>query len=190
MDSIKPDSLIRKVSGLLFFMEMRALRFGYGMGLKCPAGCGDCCRDDRPEDSVLSALPASRWAIDNDQVERLAKAALEYPEGPCVFYDHTMQKCCTIYRLRPLICRLFGFAGVRDKYGEVRFRHCRRMPPPVRDIKLTPPVFSDCSRQLEYIFPQLGSIRLPLNVAFYHAAQWLLLYRQYCHEIDYSHNKF
>lgn len=179
MDTIKPDQLIRKIMSILFHMEMKALRYGHGIGLKCLPVCGDCCRDDHPEDSVLSALPSAQWAIDNDKIDLLAKAALEDPDGQCAFYDHTLEKCCTIYPLRPLICRLFGFAGTRDKYGAVQFRPCRRMPPPKRNIKLIPPIYSDCARQLEYIFPQLGSIRLPLNAAFYQAVQWLLLYRQF-----------
>jgi len=34
---------------------------------------------------------------------------------------------CTVYETRPLVCRVFGFAGDRDKWGHLRFAPCRHM---------------------------------------------------------------
>lgn len=174
------QELCGEVLGVLEEAEAEAVRFGRAAMLACPSGCGDCCRDDRPEDSVLAALPAARWAVGQGMEEALAAAAGARPGGPCLFYDEALEGHCTIYRLRPLVCRLFGFAGWRDKHGLARFRPCRRMGSagaPV-DAALVP-VFGDFAARLEGIYPLLGYERCAINAAFHRAAQWLLLRRQY-----------
>jgi len=177
--AMDPDDLCRDVLAVLGEAEEAASRFGRLARLSCPEGCGDCCRDDRPEDSVLAALPAARRAIDEGLVEAVASAARDRPEGPCVFYDDAAAKHCTLYSHRPLVCRLFGFAGRRDKHGAVRFRPCRRVAHPGPFPEAEAPVFSDFAMRLEGIDPRLGRQRAPLNVAFHRAVQWLLLRSQY-----------
>jgi Fe-S-cluster containining protein len=176
---MQSEILCSSVLTLLAGAETAAIRFGRDSGLACPGGCGDCCSSQKPEDSVLSALPAARWAVESDFVEALEAAALERPEGPCVFFDADADKHCMIYPLRPLVCRLFGFAGRRDKHGLVQYRPCRRMKDPDGPGPATVPVFSDFSARIDGLYPPLGRERLPLNLAFFKAAQWLLLRSQY-----------
>jgi len=38
---------------------------------------------------------------------------------------HGQEGCCSVYKLRPLICRLFGFFTVKDKYGKYVFGSCK-----------------------------------------------------------------
>jgi Fe-S-cluster containining protein len=173
------DVLCSSALALLAGAEMAACRFGRESGRACPAGCGDCCLSHRPEDSVLSALPAARWAVENDLLEVLERAAQERPEGPCTFFDEDADKHCMIYPLRPLVCRLFGFAGRRDKHGIVQYRPCRRMTAPTGAGPAEAPVFSELSAQIDGLYPPLGRERLALNLAFFKAAQWLLLRSQY-----------
>jgi len=179
MEAIRADDLCGQVLTMFTIAEMQALRFSSHTGIACPPACSDCCRNDKPEDSVLSALPAGLWAVDCDMLDLLERAASERPLGPCVFYSQSPEKPCSIYPLRPLICRLFGFAGKRDKYGTVQYRPCSRMTKPLQPILRTPPVFSDHATRLEFLYPPLGNDRQPLNVAFHKAAQWILLRRQY-----------
>ncbi len=176
---MKTEDIYGQALALLISAEMHALGFSRHTGISCPPACGDCCHSDKPEDSVLSALPASLWAVDNGKLELLERYALEHPDKPCVFYDPALERPCSIYPLRPLICRLFGFAGRRDKYGMIQYLPCSRMlhKPRLRDA--TPPVFSDYSIRLANLYPPLGTDRRQLNAAFFKAAQWLLLRRQY-----------
>jgi len=158
---------------------MAALEFARATGLACPAGCGDCCVNDEPEDSVLAALPAARWAVANGLAERLSGAAQSAPYGPCVFYNAERAQHCTVYPLRPLLCRLFGFAGRRDKQGAAQYRPCRRMNAGAGAVSAAPPLFGEQASRLESIHPALGGRRLPMNLAFAEAAAWLLLRSQY-----------
>jgi Fe-S-cluster containining protein len=179
--SMTPEELCRHVLDVLEEAEAEALRFGRAASLACPVRCGDCCRDDRPEDSVLAALPAAYRAVEQGMAGSLAAAAAEEETAhPCVFYEEILPEHCTIYSLRPLVCRLFGFAGRRDKHGRAQFSPCRRMTPPAVPVDpAAVPVFSDFAARLEGLYPPLGSERRGLNAAFHRAAQWLLLRKQY-----------
>jgi Fe-S-cluster containining protein len=168
------DGLCQDVLGLLCEAEMEAFAFQRKAGVACPPGCGACCLDDHPEDSVLAALPAARWALVMGLDEHVQRAALERPEGPCVFYDMHGRGHCAVYPIRPLICRLFGFAAVRDKRGAPSYRPCRRMEG-TPACSVTPPVYADLAQRIEQRYPPLGSQHLPINQAFYQAAQWLAL---------------
>jgi Fe-S-cluster containining protein len=168
------DGLCQDVLGLLCEAEMDAFAFRRNTGVDCPPGCGACCSEDHPEDSVLAVLPAARWALGVGWEERLLEAARERPDGPCVFYDLYGRGHCAVYPLRPLICRLFGFAAVRDKHGHPSYRPCRRMEG-IPATSVTPPVYADLARRLEQRYPPLGTRHLPLNLALLEAAQWLSL---------------
>jgi len=173
------EQLCERVLAALQEAEAEARRFARSARLACPAGCGWCCVEGRPEDSLLSALPAAREAVRLGAFDRLAEAAERNALGPCVFYDPRGPGHCSLYAVRPLVCRLFGFAGQRDKRGRVRFRPCRRMRAPAGPCACTPPVFSDHAMRLEGIYPPLGQVRAPLNVAFYRAAEWLMLHQSF-----------
>ncbi|MFH1469126.1 MAG: YkgJ family cysteine cluster protein [Pseudomonadota bacterium] len=170
----RPDGLVQDVLGLLAEAEMQAFAFKRATGIDCPSGCGDCCRDHHPEDSVLAALPAARWALERGWEEQLVIAAREASDGPCVFYDGERGGHCAVYPLRPLICRLFGYAAGRDKHGQIAYRPCRRMVGTAHAGPL-PPVYVDLAQRLEQRHPPLGNRHLPLNQAFLEAAAWLSL---------------
>jgi Fe-S-cluster containining protein len=170
------DRLIHDVLGVLAEAEMQAFVFQRASGIACPPGCGECCCDHHPEDSVLAALPAVRWALAQGWEERVITAGREAPDGPCVFFDAKHGGHCAVYPLRPLICRLFGYAAVRDKHGAIAYRPCRGMTGSA-PVGIEPPVFMDLARRLEQRHPPLGDRHLPLNVAFLEAAAWLTLRR-------------
>lgn len=172
------DELVGEVLRVLRSAEAAMRRFAPSSGFTCPPGCGDCCRDDHPHDSVLAALPAARWAIDRGLYEALERYG-EAQGGPCVFYNPAADRHCDVYGLRPLVCRLFGFAGTRDKHGKVRYGPCRRMVPAPARGGACPPVFGDWAARLEGLEPSLGWVRLPLGAAFLHAARWLVQRRLY-----------
>ena len=163
---------------LLLFREAdrAARKFGRRAGIACPAGCGDCCRDDRPEASPLSLLPLALHVVRLNGAEELLERTENPPDRPCIFYTpDPLAGHCTVYPLRPLLCRLFGFAGRRDKHGNIEFRSCRRMAPPPAPCP-RPPLFSTWHMRLEVIYPPLAEI-LPLPQAMRRALLWVLLHQ-------------
>jgi uncharacterized protein len=99
-----------------------------GARLACPTGCGACCVRTPPHVSVADMAPIARAAIASGEAEAEAlhaRASATGP-GPCVlFAPGRLPGGCTVYELRPVICRLFAFAAVRDKRGALEIAVCR-----------------------------------------------------------------
>ena len=55
---------------------------------------------------------------ENDRIEM---------SGACPLYRREGDFHCTVYATRPLVCRVFGFSGDRDKWGRLRYAPCRFM---------------------------------------------------------------
>ena len=129
--------------------------FRSATGLACPRGCGWCCETGDPEMTVFEALPLARHILANPDL--LAKYVAYRHSGagkPCFFYDANADHHCTVYPIRSMICRMFGYAGGRDKHGQPRFAACPRMQ---NAVLISPPehvpVFQDLHYELLSIAP-------------------------------------
>jgi Fe-S-cluster containining protein len=95
-------------------------------GLACPTGCGACCVRTQPHVSVADVAPLARAAIAAGEGEALHARATALGAGPCaLFAPGQLPGGCTVYAIRPIICRLFAFAAVRDKRGAPELAICR-----------------------------------------------------------------
>ena len=112
-------------------------------GFACPPGCGVCCERFDPLLSAPEADGLAAWLL---AYGRGLVGALEDPpeaapgpvsappsaSGPgrsrCPFHDPSRALHCLVYPARPLVCRLFGFAGSAGKRGETVFRPCPHGP--------------------------------------------------------------
>lgn len=167
-------------------------RFARESGMACPPGCGACCRSPFVEASVLELIPmAARMFREGDAEAWLARTEDSGGKGPCVLYqatspDGTLGRC-TRYRERPALCRLFGFAGGRDKRGEVAFEVCRHLAtvaPEVADgvrarvaSGVQVPVFAEALARVASVDPHLALPLLPINEALRRALHWVGLRR-------------
>jgi Fe-S-cluster containining protein len=176
-----------------------------GAGLACPTGCGACCVRTPPHVSVADMAPIARAVIEGGAPERGERAgsmpagreaaealharATAAGPGPCVlFAPAQLPGGCTVYAMRPVICRLFAFAAVRDKRGALELAVCREhtaadptAPARARaylDGGGAAPVFADL--QLEAHDPDDGPAELmPINDALATALERALLRARY-----------
>lgn len=94
-------------------------------GLACPPGCGECCARHDPHVTVADMVPLADAAVAAGTALGLLDRARAAPTGPCVYYvPGRLPGGCTVYTLRPILCRLFGFAAVRDKHGRPALAAC------------------------------------------------------------------
>jgi uncharacterized protein len=111
-----------------------------GAALACPSGCGSCCEAFVPDLLPPEAVYLAAWLLES--APELARDASDWTLAdrhappPCPFLLRSSSGArCAIYPARPLVCRLFGAAGVRDREGRASFRPCAHMPlegyPPV-----------------------------------------------------------
>ena len=167
--------LSARVVHVLCDADRAALRFGRRAALFCPPDCGDCCRTGQPEASPLSLLPLALHALDSGLAEAWLEQTDHDPQTPCMFYDEQNARHCRVYPYRPLLCRLFGFAGRLDKNGNPEFRPCHRLSHTKTPPHPRPPLYSAWHLRLQTLYPPLGEI-MPLHTALRHALLWVLLH--------------
>jgi uncharacterized protein len=155
-------------------------------GLKCPTGCGRCCENPNIETTPLEMLPIALELFQKKQTQEfIEKASKVNWEGRCIFYEADTMIAgngrCSIYAFRPSVCRLFGFAAVKNKQGSAELGACRYhkeiMPELIQKVKesiaegMSAPSFSDIAFQLSNIEPYLSNQRMPINQALQVAIQ-------------------
>jgi Fe-S-cluster containining protein len=154
--------------------------FRRATGLCCPPGCGNCCTSDNVEATVIEMLPVAQELFRRGEAEKwLERVAISDGKRACVFYapDSVVPgngRCC-FYAWRPPVCRLFGFAAVKNKYGKQIFAPCVRqkeMVPLAVERALMAvltgqavPGFANFSLQIVGLEPALGTRPLPINRA-------------------------
>lgn len=172
-------------------IDRRVDRFKKATGLACPPGCGTCCESQDVEATLLEVLPLA-WEIYREglgeEIIGLTEERTAVDNWTCAaFRCHDKPAsdtgCCDYYDFRPLLCRLFGFAARRDKYGRREFSTCRILkatsPFAVQRAAiavtsgLDVPVYQECHMQVATVDPGLGFRRLPINTALKQAIEFL-----------------
>lgn len=132
-------------------------------GLRCITGCGKCCYSSYIETSGLDLIPVVRFLIRKNKLEfTLGKLNNLTENSPCVFFVPKDKKRirgrCSIYKLRPTTCRLFGFANTSARDSSKVFSTCARikkaMPARVRRAE-------ELSRDCNYLL-SFGDISMKL----------------------------
>lgn len=179
---------------LALYVEADALTgdLSRATGLHCPPGCGVCCERHNPHVTVADLAPIAAALVaagQGEDVHARARAALAAGE-PCVFYAAgRLPGGCTQYELRPLLCRLFGYAAVRDKRGtpELAVCHVHKERLPVEAAAAAARVaggapvamFADLQSQADALDPDRARDRVPINAALAEALERELLRAQY-----------
>ena len=174
------SELSKAVFDVLSEIEAQIVELKQKYHLHCPPGCGRCCESPKVEASVLEMLPIAEmlWAKGEVTVAHwIALADRIERKGTCVFYAPDSlffgQGRCSIYPWRPTLCRLFGFAAVRDKQRQVVFAPCsvvKKIAPQIvtaiqEQIEGGNPIlcFTDAAQQVANLDPTLGARRYPIN---------------------------
>lgn len=138
-------------------------------GSACPSGCGICCTSEyEPEVTPEEGEYAAKYIIEfrSDLESRFDRInSREY----CIFYDEHSPLHCTIYPVRPVICRGFGFCGYTTKSGGFAYRPCRYMEQTAQPVTIADgPVLSHYHFQYA-----CASTTLPISDAIFRAWQKL-----------------
>ncbi|HET9235901.1 MAG TPA: YkgJ family cysteine cluster protein [Oligoflexus sp.] len=102
--------------------------FVKGSGMHCPPGCGACCLSPHVETTVAEMLPLALFLFERDEVDPVIER-LQASGMTCAQYEalpgQPEKGRCRSYDHRPVLCRLFGYMGSRDKTGQPRYGACR-----------------------------------------------------------------
>ena len=157
-------------------------------GLHCPPGCGQCCYSPNIMASVLEMLPLALDIYRTGDEDRVMDALVAQGENlTCVMFqpgpiDPDTGRCLR-YAVRPLVCRLFGFAARHNKHGHLEFAGCRVMkeynPQAYLQVetglqeRFLFPVFQDFFMQVASQDPHLGYRMMPINQALREALEYV-----------------
>lgn len=182
--------LLQKILDIYHEMDQETAVFQLATGIRCFPGCGFCCENTRVEATVLECLPLAKEVYCRGEEERISLAIHEKTElgnFTCTLYKPDTgipgNGRCSYYKVRPLVCRLFGFARRRNKFGILEFCPCRFMKERSPEIvnragvgishRHDVPVYQDCFMRVASLHPGIGYRLLPLNLAFRGALEHL-----------------
>jgi uncharacterized protein len=182
-----------QVSELFSEIDRQTQAFQTATGLHCPSGCGKCCENEHVEVTVLDCLPLAIDLFDQGKGEFWLTQFAESKRNSCLFYQPDSRLAgngqCLQYAGRPLLCRTFGFATVRNKVGGPELAVCsvhRATQPEIVERSqesitagLPAPNFADLAMQLGAIDPAIGNRRYPINQAMQQALERVGFQRQW-----------
>jgi len=170
----------RPVMSLFRDIDIEVKRFQKITGLKCLKNCGHCCEKPGIEATALEFLPLAVRLRQKKRVDHwLAKIDEVSTSAACVFYERDKNNIgkgrCLVYPFRGLVCRIFGFSALRDKYGNLRLATCSilkknhsdkiKKAQELLDSGQQAPVITSFSMRMKNINPDLGGKLLPINQA-------------------------
>jgi len=167
--------------------EMGIDVLGREFGVRCPAGCARCCMTESGniETSVFELLPMAVHLWQTGRAEYyFGRAKSRGDSGMCALLNDgpgLSGYSCDVYRWRPVICRLFGFSAVRDKYGNAVLSSCGALFRDRADLKdsvnaalkngLVIPVNMTSAMKARGISPSLGERTYGINEAMIRAIE-------------------
>lgn len=162
-------------------------------GLQCIAGCGKCCFKPDIEASPLEFLPYAFHLLVTNRIEEQYDLLLARDTPTCAIFsptnDSVIKGSCSEYKFRGLICRLFAYSAIRNKYGKTTFVTClplkTQSPDQVASINASIaegksiPMMNDYYFQIRSIDPDLGTKLMPINQALKEAMEVVMSYYAY-----------
>ncbi len=185
---------VRLVEELFDRLDTEITDFKSETKLNCLSGCGKCCSKPDIDASPLEFLPWAFHLFLNGKAEETLLELNNSSISTCHIYRplallEEYNGSCSNYKYRGLICRLFGYAASRDKYGELRLATCKIIKEDQLENfnnteeaiskGLYVPIFTDYYMQLAQIDYRMGVTLLPINQALKMAIEEVLHYYAY-----------
>ncbi len=182
--------IIAQVSDIYKKLDKAIARFQSATSMCCPNGCAICCQNRWVEATILEMLPLALEIYRRNREEAILASIQEkenQQDTVCVLFiaDPILREdsACSFYPWRPLLCRLFGFAARKNKYGKLEFSACKIIkngyPAMVQRAEigiscgLKVPVYQDTFMRIASLHPGIGYRRLPINQALNSALEYL-----------------
>lgn len=182
---------IQKIESLQAEADKETSAFKKRYNIDCLIHCSKCCQYDGITASPLEFLPLAWHYYKIGQLDELIEKLMNSHGGTrCVFFvsNNGSWGCCS-YPARGMICRLFGFASIQDKYGKASYAACHTLKSEcserIQDIcnKIRnggkTPIIANFYRKLSVLDLGLGDEMLPINQAIKRACEIVYMHTAY-----------
>ncbi|HEY3370479.1 MAG TPA: YkgJ family cysteine cluster protein [Prolixibacteraceae bacterium] len=180
---------IRKVEKVFKQLDKETAKFGQQSNLKCLTNCNLCCMKKGLEANVLEFLPLAFYLVKNNLHEEALDLLATNPEH-CINLAKTQvpgqTAGCSNYEHRGMVCRLFGFSGIKDKNSKLAIYTCSHMKNefPVEfkntmeriNSGMEIPMVTDFYYQIYFIDTYMANDYNPINVSIRKAIEKVAYY--------------
>ncbi len=185
------EEKVKEVKKIYRQLDTDVQRYKKETGLKCLRFCSHCCEKHDITATVLEFLPLAHSLYKQHQYEEYLRKLKENQAADkhtCILLTFPGQRKnsgrCLAYKMRPMVCRLFGFSAVLDKNSRPQLVTCRDIKQKyseeylqaVRSLETTAnaPVMKNYCMMLYGIDLSLGQKYYPLNTALQMAIESVL----------------
>ena len=180
---------IRQVEQVFTQLDKETERFGKQSNLKCLTNCNLCCQKKGLEANVLEFLPLANYLVKNNLHEAALDLLDTHPEH-CINLAKNQvpgqTSGCANYEHRGMVCRLFGFSGLKDKNSKLAIYTCSHMKEEYPEEFKTAmerinsgmeiPMVTDFYYQIYFIDTHMANDYNPINVSIRKAIEKVAYY--------------
>jgi Fe-S-cluster containining protein len=180
---------IRQVEQVFTQLDKETERFGKKSNLKCLTNCNLCCLKKGLEANVLEFLPLANYLVKNNLHEAALDLLDTNPEH-CINLAKNQvpgqTTGCANYEHRGMVCRLFGFSGIKDKNSKLAIYTCSHMkeeyPEEFKSAMerinsgMEIPMVTDFYYQIYFIDTHMANDYNPINVSIRKAIEKVAYY--------------
>ncbi|HSF52424.1 MAG TPA: YkgJ family cysteine cluster protein [Algoriphagus sp.] len=148
------------VKEIFLELEAESRQFHAEAGMGCISGCGFCCANPEIPASPLEFLPLAFDLYEKGKAEEVANLlSLADQPGNCIVYrsqkEDVTKGFCGNYANRGLICRIFGAAARRTKFGQKELITCKILKAEKKER------FAETSSRIN------SDLEIPMAMAYY-----------------------
>jgi Fe-S-cluster containining protein len=182
---------IKQVEKLFKQLDHEIDRFKEKSKLKCLVGCSHCCENNEIYATVLEFLPMAKQVVMEHRENDVLDIIDSKVDNICVLFNKSSLGGCSYYNERGLICRLFGFSAIADKYSLLRLYTCGIIKETCSEAFIATslainhgtkvPLSNNFQSKLLYIDSELGREQFPINESIRRAISIVAFYYQNHH---------
>lgn len=180
---------IRKVQQVFNQLDKETEKYGRQSNMKCLTNCSLCCHKKGLEANVLEFLPLAYYLVKNNLHEEALDLLDTNPEH-CINLAKSqvpgLTAGCGKYEHRGMVCRLFGFSGIKDKNSKLAIYTCSHMkehyPQEFKsaleriNAGMEIPMVTDFYYQIYFIDTHMANDYNPINVSIRKAIEKVAYY--------------
>lgn len=180
---------IKKVEKVFKQLDKETEKFARQSNLKCLTNCNLCCLKKGLEANVLEFLPLAYYLVKNNLHESALDLLETNPEH-CINLAKSqvpgLTAGCGNYEHRGMVCRLFGFSGIKDKNSKLAIYTCSNVKEEYpQEFKsalerinagMEIPMVTDFYYQIYFIDTHMANDYNPINVSIRKAIEKVAYY--------------